>query len=100
MDTKEYFEKLTEQAWLSIPRRTHAIYDRIYAYGEKCFELGTKALGYNRLKWQDVATIVSLWEDGLKNGRYTNIGDSELMEKQSRSILKQYKTLKGHIKYE
>ena len=35
------FEKETEELWKSIPRRTHAIYDRIKEYGMKCLNANT-----------------------------------------------------------
>jgi len=94
MNITETLNELTEKIWLTIPRRTHAIYDRLHKYGQECFSLGVKAINQYGFKWQDIATIITIWEEGLKTDEFTNIGESGLLEKQSKEILKKYKKLK------
>lgn len=46
------------------------------------------------ITWEDVAIIIAIYEDGIEAGKFSRYGDSSLLQKYSKNILKQFYKLK------
>lgn len=51
------------------------------------------------ITWEDVAIIIAIYEDGIEAGKFNRYGDSSLIPKYSKSVLKQFYKLKNNEKH-